>query len=104
MIKQLCLLLVLLLSPSCMMAQIEDKPYMTWDEFVQTYYEGENGEEDEYLLEEQRERLQVLMQHPMQINRLSRSDLLQLPFIDETQADSILSYREKRHGFYRWAS
>lgn len=99
MIKQLCLLLVLLLSPSCMMAQIEDKPYMTWDEFVQTYYEGENGEEDESLLEEQRERLQVLMQHPMQINRLSRSDLLQLPFIDETQADSILSYREKRHGF-----
>lgn len=54
---------------------------MTWDEFVQTYYEEENGEEDEPLLEEQRERLQVLMQHPMQINRLSRSDLLQLPLL-----------------------
>lgn len=98
--KQLCLLFVLLLlSPLCVQAQIEDKPYMTWDEFVQTYYEGENDEEDESLLEEQRERLQALMQCPMQINRLSRSDLLQLPFIDETQADSILSYREKRHGF-----
>lgn len=55
MIKQLCLLLVLLLSPSCMMAQIEDKPYMTWDEFVQTYYEGENGEEDESLYGAQNE-------------------------------------------------
>lgn len=67
MIKQLCLLLVLLLSPSCMMAQIEDKPYMTWDEFVQTYYEGENGEEDESLLEEQRERLQMLMRTPCKL-------------------------------------
>ena len=46
---------------------------------------------DELLLLEQ------LVQHPMQLNRLTREDLLLLPFLAEQQVDSILDYRKRKY-------
>lgn len=81
-------------------AQAEDVPYVSWDYFVQNYLETlDETNEDETFDEELVERLENLSLHPLQINLLQRTDLLQLPFIDEVQVDSILSYRNKRHGF-----
>lgn len=81
-------------------AQTEDVPYVSWDYFVQNYLETLDAtNEDETFDEDLIERLENLSLHPFQINLLQRTDLLQLPFVDEVQADSILSYRNKRHGF-----
>ena len=73
---------------------------MSWDEFVQTYLnDTDSGEDNAEIDEEQRDWLERLSQQPWQLNRIERNDLLRLPFLDEEQADSILSYRQKRHGF-----
>lgn len=82
-------------------AQSNEAPYISWDDFVQSYLESslvpsEDQEGDEADL---RERLENISQNPLQINLLQRKDLLQFPFIDEAQADSILSYREQKRGF-----
>lgn len=76
-------------------------PYITWEDFVQSYletYQADNDSETDTDAE-LKERLETLAQHPMQINLLGRDDLLQLPFITGEQADSLLSYRAKKHGF-----
>lgn len=84
-----------------MLAQVVDKPYTTWDDFVQNYlapYQAET-ENDDKVDADLYDRLEALAQNPLQINLLQRSDLLQLPFVADEQADSILSYREKKQGF-----
>ena len=73
--------------------------YISWDDFVAEYYsflpmvaddEAEGVEENNDYLEE----LAMLAASPLNINQATRSDLLQLPFLSESQADSILSYRD----------
>ncbi|MFR1986824.1 MAG: hypothetical protein ACLS29_00925 [Prevotellamassilia sp.] len=73
---------------------------LTWEEFVESYESTFRSEDeadevnmDELLLLEQ------LVQHPMQLNRLTREDLLLLPFLAEQQVDSILDYRKRKYGF-----
>lgn len=76
-----------------------DGPYITWEDFVQSYLDPYQADNDNDTDVDLKERLEVLAQHPMQINLLGRDDLLQLPFITGEQADSLLSYRAKKHGF-----
>ena len=99
MLKQ-CILIILFLCCTCVEkagAQMVDGPYITWEDFVQSYLDPYQADNDTDV--DLKERLEVLAQHPMQINLLGRDDLLQLPFITGEQADSLLSYRAKKHGF-----
>lgn len=101
MLKQ-CILIILFLCCTCVEkagAQMVDGPYITWEDFVQSYLDPYQADNDNDTDVDLKERLEVLAQHPMQINLLGRDDLLQLPFITGEQADSLLSYREKKHGF-----
>lgn len=72
--------------------------YLTWDEFLEQYlhdYETDDAEgEHQRLLE--LEKLEELHQQPLNLNTAAREDLLQLPFLNEMQVDSILSYRTKK--------
>lgn len=80
-------------------AQMPTRSYITWDEFVQEYI-GELSTEDEepQIDAETLEWLEHLAQSPYQINRVERSELLQLPFLKESQVDSLISYRNAKHG------
>lgn len=101
MLKQ-CILIILFLCCTCVEkagAQMVDGPYITWEDFVQSYLDPYQADNDTDTDVDLKERLEVLAQHPMQINLLGRDDLLQLPFITGEQADSLLSYRAKKHGF-----
>lgn len=80
--------------------------YMEWEDFVENYFCNDIA--DEELTEENREgayrqrQLEELEQwhlHPMNLNTATREELLQLPFLGEAQADSILSYRERYRKF-----
>lgn len=102
-LKRFLVVILLLLCTSVERAgaQMVDAPYITWEDFVQSYLEPYQAENDSETDEDVdlKERLEALAQHPMQINLLGRDDLLQLPFITGEQADSLLSYRAKKHGF-----
>lgn len=64
------------------------------DEFTNSYYsDGNYSEINEELLEN----LQNIHNNPININTASREDLLQIPFLSQSQADSIVSYVSK-HG------
>lgn len=102
-LKAVLFILFLLLGGS-VRAQMSDQPWLTWEEFVQEYIddltaeaeaEGSSGS----LSTEQRERLEKLSEEPLQLNLASREELLELPFLDEAQVDSILSFRSKGKGF-----
>lgn len=101
--KRLILLLIILYIPFSIHGQREEL-YMTWEDFVEEFAANfTTNEETETSrtidVEMELERLEELHHQPIQINRLGREDLLILPFLDEAQADSILSYREQRRGF-----
>lgn len=70
--------------------------FISWEEFADNFL---RYEEDDRINEETITWLEDLSKHPWQINRVSRDDLLSLPFLSASQTDSILSYREKKHGF-----
>lgn len=74
--------------------------YMTWEEFVEEYTEGEADDEDATL--RLADRLQTLEERhtaPLNLNTAQRKDLLELPFLSEAQADSILAYRARKKAF-----
>lgn len=83
-------------------AQMPQRPFLTWDEFLAEYadyLETEDNTGDDNLWEEEAERLEQLASHPLQLNRASREELLELPFLSGAQVDSLLSYRSAKHGF-----
>lgn len=82
-------LVLFLLFPIMLCAQ---ERYISWTDFADTYFDEQSSEE----LQEQLEQLYL---HPMNLNTVSRDDLLRLPFLDEAQADSILAYRDRHHQF-----
>ncbi len=95
------LLYILMLCPFFageLCAQMPTKPTLSWHDFVEEYYEDAD-EENNAELSTQREWLEQAAQNPLQINTISRSELLQFPFLTEEQADSILSYRTQKKGF-----
>lgn len=71
---------------------------MDWETFLTEFAvkDEEEADDDYMILLEELERLHA---EPMNINQLGRDDLLQLPFMNESQADSIVSYRLKHHRF-----
>ena len=71
--------------------------FMSWDEFLDEYRETLYGEDDESSSEDLPllEQLSDLHDSPMNLNTATREDLLQLPFLDESKVDSLLSYRDR---------
>lgn len=97
---RLYLFLLLLWDVPAVHAQVSDGPYLSWEEFVESVAEltNEDGEAVEFS-QQQMEELENLALHPLQINRASREELLRLPFLNEAQVDSLLSYRIAKRGF-----
>lgn len=94
--KRVCLILLFLLSLLPSHAQMSEQPLITWDDFLQEYATSET--DDDAYDAETIDWLERLSQHPYQINRVERDQLLRLPFLDAAQVDSLLSYRQHRHG------
>lgn len=74
--------------------------FMTWEDFVEEYIGG--TQDDEETGERQTESLRMLEERyaaPLNLNTARREELLELPFLSEAQADSILAYRERKKSF-----
>ena len=70
---------------------------LTWDNFCEEYFFADD--ENIASAEEQMEILEGYISNPLNLNIVNRNDLLQLPFLSEAQIDSIISFRERKHGF-----
>lgn len=113
MLRRSCTLILYVLV--CGIALAQNEAYMTWDEFVQQlateglqngelfiYSQGGVAADDATSLSALPEedlfsvqRLEELHLSPLDINSVTRQDLMTLPFITETQADSLIAYRDR---------
>lgn len=75
--------------------------YTDWDTFLSEFLDSEtaSGDDDDTALDALCQRLELLAAAPLDLNAATREDLLGLPFLNETQADSLLRYRERRGRF-----
>jgi len=74
--------------------------FMTWEDFVEEYMGGTPDDGDAG--QRRTESLRTLEERhaaPLNLNTARREELLELPFLSETQADSILAYRERKKAF-----
>lgn len=94
------LIIAFIFSVHTVHAQMPERAYITWDDFVQEYIEEQDDEEEQepQFDAETIAWLEQLSQSPYQINRVGRSELLQLPFLNEMQVDSLISYRNAKRG------
>lgn len=65
---------------------------LTWEQFVDDYVASDADNVSSSELQVSLDELQSLHENPMNINNCTRSDLLQIPFLNQANADSILSY------------
>lgn len=96
MVRRLCLLCCFLF-PLAAAGQAD----VDWELFLAAFFEEYASEEtaaDER--DALRERLERLREAPLNLNACSREALLQLPFLEPAQADSILGYRERKKRFF----
>lgn len=87
-----------MVTAQCVRAQISTAPALSWDEFVSEYFDHSISQDNEVRSDDEIEWLENLAQHPLQINRSTREDLMALPFLNTAQVDSLLSYRDKKYG------
>ncbi|MCH5181187.1 MAG: helix-hairpin-helix domain-containing protein [Prevotellaceae bacterium] len=75
--------------------------YTDWDTFLSEFLDSEtaSGDDDDTALDALCQHLELLAAAPLDLNAATREDLLGLPFLNETQADSLLRYRERRGRF-----
>lgn len=78
----------------------EQEPALSWEEFAEVYLNNSNSydADAEGATYDELERLEEIYQHPLQLNRCTRRQLLELPFLTEAQTDSLIAYRERKHG------
>lgn len=81
----LCTCFLLVFNVQTILAQIE----LSWNDFVDIYVDAESYDEDDW------DYLEGLHGKPYNINTVSRNELLDIPFLNADQVDSILSYRER---------
>ena len=76
--------------------------YISWDDFAAEYLSTiiqETVDEDDEGAEESNDLIETLIdlaETPMNINDVSKSQLMQLPFLAAQQAEAIIAYREQR--------
>lgn len=93
-------MIVMVLFSTRLAAQFSDRPQLTWDDFVEEYLVDIEGDNDLLLPDDEVDRLEILSEQTLQLNRVSRQELLALPFLTAEQVDSILSYRRQKHGIH----
>ena len=91
-IKRLIIILSLAFFSLPLCAQSDD-----WDAFAEEYMNEILDEEEEGGRQFYEELLEM-HRHPLNINKVTREDLLRLPFLSDAQADSVLSLINKQHG------
>lgn len=79
--------------------------WITWEQFLENYAAELSEEASESRITESEqeafmEMLEELHAHPINLNTASREALLSLPFLTKEQADSILSYRNRKRLFF----
>lgn len=79
-------------------AQLPQGAWLTWEDFVAEYVDGNEWAEGKEPTDEQLEWLEGLALQPLQLNRMARGELIALPFVSEAQADSIVAYRTAKQG------
>ena len=70
----------------------------TWEQVWHEVINTEDIDDDE--AEDAYERLQQLSEHPIDLNRVTRQDLEQIPFLSEQQIDELMEY-QLRYGAMR---
>lgn len=90
--KKSILLAIILTLHACQQT-IKAQEKFTWEDFIEQAMleDEENTEEDELTYEV----LEHLHLHPINLNMATEEELLQLPFIDKKQAESIITYRDR---------
>ena len=87
--KNILILSILLLSLSPSLAQ----QTQTWEELWQELQGDDDADEGEQ--DDAYERLAQIARHPLDINRVTREELEQLPFLSELQVMDLLEYRHR---------
>ncbi len=88
--------LALLLAVAAPLAAVMGQT-VSWDEFADFYFpDTEESDEGVSLYDE----LLEMHRNPVNINTAERADLLRMPFLNEAQADSIMSLVKRSHGLY----
>lgn len=82
---------------SALWAQQSDS--LTWEDFRAEYFDAPDLEEEGFDNETEARLEELARQHP-DVNAVNREFLLQLPFLSEAEADSILAFRERKGGVW----
>lgn len=92
------LLTLLFVSPFLPVRAQEDE----WDELLQELAEdqGDADSDETVAWAEQVEELTDLREHPLDLNKVTREELLRLPFMDAKQAQAIIDYRARNGSFH----
>lgn len=76
--------------------------FIDWTTFLSEYLADsppDDGDDEAGRAEARCRRLEQLAAAPLDLNRATRDDLLELPFLSRAQADSLLAYRLRRGRF-----
>lgn len=79
-------------------AQMTSEPALSWDDFVNEYLMNTDTDNEIEFTSTDYDALETLSKHPLQVNRTTREALMLLPFLQSSQIDSLLSYRERKNG------
>lgn len=92
MVEQMKYIVALLLS--LLMASAWAQTDNDWDELMQQMAEeAAVDEENQQAVETQLEQLTDLREHPLDLNKVTREQLMALPFLSERAVDALLDYR-----------
>ena len=98
---RLFILYICLFSSISMLSQEKEEPFLSWQDFVDEYLSNlSEDEESSTPHTDLYDTFESLHLSPINLNTATREALLSIPFLDEAQADSILSYRRRKHLFF----
>jgi len=95
--KHLVFIFIFFTMSSVMLAQDE----VTWQDFIDEMSEDEIAEEQGWL--DKMEELEILHSNPVDINKATREDFLQIPILTQRQIEDIEEYIIFNHGIYSMA-
>lgn len=95
-------LILFILLPLLACQVMKGQRAMSWDDFVEYLMENEEYA-DEASWADYLEELEVLYQHPVDINTASPAQLQSIPLLSERQITDIIQYRDYHHGMHSLA-
>ena len=94
-VKRVIIFVVLVSTSVTLSSQTDD-----WDILIEQLAEESidaDGDDESSALADDIDELTDLHENPLNLNTVSRADLLRLPFVSEAQVDAILDYRSRNH-------